>query len=156
MDNSKKDSTKNSKETIQQILSDEIERRGLRKTPERFTILEEIYQTEGHFTVDSLYNQLNEKNYHLSRATIYNTVEFLYECHLVLKHYFHKEAEYEKCFNCKVHHHLVCTKCGTVKEFTDSNIRRDVQTRHYKKFNMTHFSLVVYGLCEKCQNSHQV
>ncbi len=139
------------KETIQQILLEQIEKKGLRKTPERFAILEEIYKIEGHFTIDSLYKQLNDNNFHVSRATLYNTIELLLECNLVLKHHFGKEtAEYEKCYNCKVHHHMVCTQCGTIREFTDVNIRRNIQTKRYKKFNMTHFSLVIYGLCEKC------
>ena len=149
MENSNKN-----KPTARQILSELIEKKKLRKTPERFAILDEIYQIDGHFTIDSLYSLLNEKNYHVSRATLYNTVELLLECNLVLKHHFGKEtAEYEKCYNCKVHHHLVCTNCGEIREFTDVNIRRNIQTKHYKKFDMTHYSLVVYGLCEKCKEA---
>lgn len=142
------------KESIQQILTNLIEEKGLRKTPERFAILDEIYKIEGHFTIDSLYSLLNEKKFHVSRATLYNTIELLLECNLVIKHHFGNDtAEYEKCHNCKIHHHLVCTNCGEIREFTDVNIRRNIQTKHYKKFEMTHYSLVVYGLCDKCKES---
>ena len=36
-------------EEVKQILTDYLEHKGLRKTPERFAILEEIYSNSGHF-----------------------------------------------------------------------------------------------------------
>ena len=146
------ESSEKSKESARQILENHITEKKLRKSSERFAILDYISTHNGHFTIDTLYNKLTEENFHVSRSTLYNTIELLLECNLIVKHHFKSDvAEYERSFNTKVHHHLVCTQCGSVREFTDVNIRRNIQTKIYKKFSMTHFSLVVYGICEDCE-----
>lgn len=44
--------------------------RGMRKTTERFTILEHICRIRGHFDVEMLLRQLDEAHFHVSRASI--------------------------------------------------------------------------------------
>jgi len=52
------------------------------------------------------------KNYRVSRATVYNTLDLLVECDLVSKHQFGKNlAQYEKSYGYKQHDHLICTEC---------------------------------------------
>ena len=51
-----------------------LEHKRLRKTPERFAILKMAWQLHGHFGVDALRSGLEKIGYHVSRATVYNTV----------------------------------------------------------------------------------
>lgn len=146
------DSVEQTKETVKQIFTKYLKEHSLRKTSERFAILDRIYSIDGHFDIESLYKFMIENNYQVSRATLYNNIDLLLDCKLVIKHQFGNNiAQFEKAYNTSIHNHLICTICGRIKEFSDANIKRSIQSKKIKNFNISHYSLYVYGVCEKCK-----
>ncbi len=128
-----------------------LEMKKMRKTPERYAILEKIYNFDLHFDAEALF-QLMQSEYRVSLATIYNTIDLLLSCSLIVKHQFPgQKATYEKNFGKQTHHHLICTKCGSIKEFSDNKIKNVIASKVFATFDTSHYSLCLYGLCNKCK-----
>ena len=90
---------------------------------------------------------MKNKNYRVSRATLYNTIELLLECGLVRKHQFgNNQAHYEKSYFNHQHDHVILTDSGEVKEFCDPRIQEIKKSiEEIYKINIHNHSLYFYG-----------
>ena len=139
-------------ESAKQMFTDYLKEHKCRKTPERYAILDAVYSMEGSFEIEELLKFLEkERKFRVSCATVYNTMTLLQNANLVVRHQFGTTSKYEKCLGTEKSH-MVCTSCGKVTEIENLNITETI-TANIKKFHLTHYSLYLYGLCNKCHQA---
>lgn len=131
--------------------SDYLKAHGKRCTTERFRILKCIYNETKHFDAHKLYADLEKESFHVSLATIYNTLEVLCECGLLRRHRFDNvNSEYELAQSS--HIHLVCNICGKVCEVDGSEMQISLEKVCGGGFQPAYYTTYVYGVCEDCKN----
>jgi len=130
-----------------------LSERGLRFTPQRRAVLDQVFEMHGHFDAEDLYNELRNGGNGVSRATVYRTLKHLEECKLVREVLRCQDrAQYEHTLGHPHHDHMVCVKCGKIIEFSDPAIeaqQRKICKRH--GFKPLEHRLGIRGICEDCQ-----
>jgi len=127
----------------------------LKYTTQRELILKIIYDNDGHFTPEDIYNLIKQSypDVKLGIATVYRTLTLLEDADIVSSISFGTQGKkYE--FGLKEHHdHLVCLECGGIEEFFDDTIEKQ-QEEIAKKFNfkMTNHIMKITGICKNCQS----
>ena len=145
------------KEQVKKEFTEYLTLHNHRKTPERFAILDHIYTTKGHFDIDLLYRSMKDSDFRVSRATLYNTIELLLDCGLVVKHQFGENiSNYERAYGNENHNHIICTTCGEVREMKNDDLLTPGQLKKIKKFTVNYYSMYIYGICSKCNHAKKM
>jgi Fur family ferric uptake transcriptional regulator len=135
---------------------------GYRLTVPRDVILSVLSKTTDHLSAEEIYMTVHKTYPAIGLTTIYRTLELLVQMGFVLKFDFgDNRARYELAEGIqgkKHHHHLLCTDCGKIIDYTDfieeeKEMLSQTEKGLSKKFNfkITNHLIQFYGLCEKCQ-----
>ncbi|MDR1500466.1 MAG: transcriptional repressor [Tannerellaceae bacterium] len=138
--------------------------KGKRRTGERENILNEICSFKCHFDIIMLQKRLNEARFHVSRATLYNTLNVLIDAGVIVRHHFdagimahHPHSPsipvmYELRRRAEGHIHFICTQCHSIREMKNPPFLKDNAGALKSKFTPEYFSSYVYGTCNRCKN----
>lgn len=139
------------KESARKKLDDFLALNSMRKTSERYRILDAICDFDGYFTVDELQEILSQdRHFIVSRATLYNTIKLFIKLRLIVRHRFQGKTQYEMCQDSANHFHQMCTICGKVKDFESPELTEAVSKIHLRRFRIEAVTLYVYGACSTC------
>jgi Fur family ferric uptake transcriptional regulator len=127
----------------------------------RQAILDILSKADKHLSADDIYMKVHPKYPNIGLTTIYRTLDILANVGLLYKFDFGDgRARYELAEGPKRanhHHHLVCTGCNRVIDYTDFvdeeiELLKETEKGLSKKYNfkITNHLIQFYGLCKEC------
>jgi len=116
-------------------------------------ILSAFLKTERHVSVEDLYRILKKSKKRIGYATVYRTMKLIADCGLARGVEFDDGIlRFEHDYKHEHHHHLVCTRCKKVIEFTSKKMDRELEVVLKKyNFKMESHSFKIFGICNKCR-----
>lgn len=126
---------------------------GYKITPQRRTIISEIMNTREHLTPAAIHDRVKIDYPGIGLVTIYRTLEILEELGFICEtHAGHSCHSYLLRRPSGHHHHLICSDCGKVVDFTDCDLK-DLENRLREKsgFKITGHLLEFLGQCQQCR-----
>jgi Fur family ferric uptake transcriptional regulator len=126
---------------------------GLRLTPKRLDVLNQVFDYPGHFQTEDLLVQMRRNGYLVSRPTIYRTLPLLVRSGLLTEFIdAQKNTRYESIHSLREHAHLICLRCSQIVEFKEPEIdalQKAVCEAH--GFKAVRFRNEIIGHCAECQ-----
>ena len=144
--------TKMSPNAAEKAFSGFLEKKDLKLTSQRRTILHQAIQAPGHFSAEKLLALSKKEDSTVSKATVYRTLALLKESQILEEQDFGDGKKlYERAQGRKHHDHFVCVRCGKILEFENDRIEQlqDAEARKFD-FKVVYHSLKLFGFCKKC------
>lgn len=135
---------------------------GYRVTIPRREILKVLNQTDEHLSAEEIYMRVHKVYPAVGLTTVYRTIELLTQMGVLFRFDFGDgKARYELAEGPKGerhHHHLICTGCGRVIDYTDfvdeekdliEKTEKELSKRY--KYKILNHQIHFYGLCDRCK-----
>jgi Fur family peroxide stress response transcriptional regulator len=128
-----------------------VESHRLKMTPQRRAIIEYLQSTIHHPTADEVLKAVNEKFPMTSRATVYNTLNWLKGEGMVKEVYEGGVVRFDP--NTSDHHHFVCRRCGRVEDVEGELIANYHFDPLLGNHTVENFEVIIRGICADCQSN---
>lgn len=132
-----------------------LRQQGYKLTAQRLAILGAIVHSQSHLSPAELHRRVKQKDPKIGLVTVYRTLEILSRLGVICEmHTIGNSRSYLIRGTLEHHHHLICTDCGTVVNFTGCDLSR-LEERLSKEtgFEMKGHLLELSGRCPSCQKT---
>jgi Fur family peroxide stress response transcriptional regulator len=137
----------------QDVFRQKVKDSGLKITPQRTAIFEELLKAKDHPTADDIYRRIVKRIPNISFDTVNRTLSTFAEIGLtkVVEGY-GQAKRYDPDMG--AHHHFRCVRCGCIidfhnKDYDDIAVPAEIGER----FTVTSKKVVLEGLCGRCGKS---
>jgi Fur family ferric uptake transcriptional regulator len=140
-------------EEARKILKEYLSKEGLRWTRQREIVLEAFIAADAHISVDELFGEIRQSYPELGHATVYRCMNLFSRLGIAKERHFNEgRVRFEPNVDVEHHDHIICTKCGAIREFEDPRIERlQDEIADNLGFDVKFHRLELYGLCPKCR-----
>ena len=132
-----------------QIVETMAQSRGLKMTPQRRAIIDYMQSAYHHPTADEVLQTVNRKFPMTSRATVYNTLNWLKQEGMIKEVFEAGSVRFDP--NTEHHHHFVCRECGMVEDIECDLIGTVNICSLPASQKVEFFEVTLRGLCASCQ-----
>ena len=135
-------------------MTDLFRRRGLKVTPQRELVFELLWGADQHPTADWVYAEARKRMPTMSLRTVYQTLNDLADMgELAPLDLGTGSTRFDP--NVDVHHHLVCTSCGKVRDIYADYSSLQVPSSELEGFEVGPAEVVFRGVCDECRTPTQ-
>jgi Fur family ferric uptake transcriptional regulator len=133
-------------------IESELRKRGFKITPQRRTIIGAIIGSHEHLTPAEIHERVRQEHPGIGLVTIYRTIEMLAELGLICEtHAGGSCRSYLMRRPSEHHHHLICSDCGRVIDFTDCDLGElERRLSEETRFKINGHLLEFLGQCRQC------
>jgi len=145
--------SENTKQRMAQMVS-KLRDLKLRITPQRLAVLRVLAVSEGHPSVEGIYEAVRKKFPTTSIATIYKTVHLLKQIDEVLEIAFPDGSNRYDGNNPFPHPHIICVECKRILHPAMASLEEIMaQVAEETGFDILSHRLDFFGICEDCKNA---
>ena len=121
-------------------------------TPQRRVVIQAIASNQDHLTPTAIYERVHQHHPSIGFVTIYRTLEILAQLGLICELHAGGSCRSYTISAPGHHHHLICSNCSRVIDFTGCELGKVEQDLSSKTgFRIEGHLLEFIGLCQTCQ-----
>jgi Fur family ferric uptake transcriptional regulator len=132
----------------------ELRKHGYKLTPQRQAVIDTIVSSHDMLTPASIYEKVSREHPDIGLVTVYRTLELLSRLGLICELHAGSTCPTYTASNQEYHHHLICSGCGKVVDFTGHNLAPlEDRLARESGFKIQNHVLEFIGVCSKCQET---
>lgn len=129
-----------------------LRQHGYKLTPQRRAVVQVVTSSNDHLTPNDIHEKIRDIYPGTGLVTIYRTLEILAELGLICEVHSGGSCRSYTMGSQQHHHHLICSSCGTVVDFTGHYLDGlEKNLSEESGFRIDGHLLEFIGLCRKCQ-----